>query len=265
MFKKLCYALSSILLVSCAVNGQTVNGFSAEIVKMHEKVQGVDVSVELVKTNNAEINQKLEKDYCETTYYWICRNSEKLIEQYPESYEFCAAQLCKSKTSKDAFADYNKTLLDDHYKSGFKPYSLEETYYNQEYKFIGNHYFQVCKFDSESAYGYTCWLYDIQNPNKPVLLEGKLGMYALLTEQQQKDFTDLVLNSKSSIGDENGNELKLNHIVDIVKIAHDEEEKDKYAIEIIYEDSKIYKVWRYDFNADKTAVQKIIPSEFLPE
>lgn len=74
-----------------------------------------------------------------------------------------------------------------------------------------------------------------------------------------------MLNSKSSIGDENGNELKLNHIVDIVKIAHDEEEKDKYAIEIIYEDSKIYKVWRYDFNADKTAVQKIIPSEFLPE
>lgn len=175
MFKKLCYALSSILLVSCAVNGQTVNGFSAKIVKMNEKVQGVDVTVELVKTNNAEINQKLEKDYCETTYYWICRNSEKLIAQYPESYESCAAQICQSKTPKEVFADNNTMLLNEDFKGDFKPHSLEYTPFYQEYKFTDKQHFQVCSVEgSLGTYGSrTCWLYDIQNSNKPVLLKGK--------------------------------------------------------------------------------------------
>ena len=205
---------------------------------IHETINGLDYSVQLVQTGDEAFNAEIAQRYCHS---WGQGN---------QSEEMRAA--CQRQSIAQTVAVEKQQIQQEKQgHTGIKSF-------RQSFAFIGGQYLQICDDDynrntfSGNQHWLSCAVYDATNhfARRP-----ERSIFDFLDEKQQEQFAALL--------HANLPEEEISEIANIV-LQRKQNDPQRVAVEIThYGDYGELK--RSDFEVLRSALTPILPPEFLPE
>ena len=204
---------------------------------VHETINGLDYSVQLVQTGDEAFNAEIAQRYCRS---WHQGNQQ----------EAARAACRKQSIAQTVAAEIQQIRQEKQGHAGIKSF-------RQSFAFIGGQYLQICDDDynrntfSGNQHRLSCAVYDATNH---FVRRPERSIFDFLDEKQQEQFTALL--------HANLPEEEISEIVNIV-LQRKQNDPQRVAVEITHY-GNYGELKRSDFEAPRSVLAPIFPPDFLP-
>ena len=204
---------------------------------IHETINGLDYSIQLVRTDDEAFNTEMERRYCHS--WWQVNQSEEV-----------RAACQRQSIAQTVAVEKQQIRQEKQGRTGVKSF-------RQSFAVIGGRYWQICDSDynrntfSGNQHWLSCAVYDFKNH---FVRRPERSMFDFLDKKQQEQFTALL--------HANLPEEEISELVNIV-LQRKQNDPQRVTVEITHY-GHLGELKRSDFEVPRSTLAPIFPPEFLP-